>query len=384
ADRVFGSVFMWASLTALFVVFLVHLVRHLSQSKNKWVSDIAIVVISVVVSLLVAEGVVRGVGVEPWLSQSNRITVDPGGRLEQVHPSLGYSLIPGEFTVMLPRGYSFKATHLADGARITHPLATYGELPKKKEIWVFGCSFTYGWSLNDDETYPWLLQEQFPDYEVVNFGNLGYSTLHAMIGFEEALKKRDKPALVIYSYASFHDERNVFTRNRRKAVGPENKLGPFGQPYARLENGRLNYYRTEGVEYHPFPLQEQSALVHWIEQNYNAFEVASSNASAVTEEILTDFAHAARKNNVPFVVAGIDSESRKMLEFLRQKGIPTVDISVDLSQQQKYRNLPYDSHPNALANRIYAEKLGDYLRREILKTSEQVTVPVQASSSERQ
>jgi len=37
------------------------------------------------------------------------------------------------------------------------------------------------------KTFPWLLQERFPQYEVVNFGLNGYSTVQSLIQLREAL-----------------------------------------------------------------------------------------------------------------------------------------------------------------------------------------------------
>ena len=40
-----------------------------------------------------------------------------------------------------------------------------------------GCSFTFGWGVDDDHTWPWLLKENLPGYEVVNIGTNGYGKL---------------------------------------------------------------------------------------------------------------------------------------------------------------------------------------------------------------
>ena len=133
------------------------------------------------------------------------------------HPTLGYSHIAGKFTVTLGDGYSFKVTHLPNTLRITHPLNTYGQEDlQKEEIWIFGCSFTHGWSLNDQETYPWFIQQRFPEYEVINFGVSGYGTIHSLIQLNEALEKGRRPKIAVLTYGSLHDERNVFLRNPPK------------------------------------------------------------------------------------------------------------------------------------------------------------------------
>src|SRR5262245_52701697 len=116
------------------------------------------------------EVILRLRGFKPLQLQDPSIKVTPGGRFFQRHPTLGYSHIPGRYTVTLGTGYSFSVTHLPNTLRITHAIETYGGPEKREEIWIFGCSITHGWTLNDEDTYSWLLQERFPEYEIVNFG----------------------------------------------------------------------------------------------------------------------------------------------------------------------------------------------------------------------
>ncbi len=169
----------------------------------------------------------------------------------------------------LPPSYSFGVTHLSNTLRVTRPLEIYNLSDSKDEIWVFGCSVTHGWSLNDDETYPWLLQESLPCYKIVNFGVTGYGTLHSLIQFHEALLKRKKPKAVIIAYGFFHDRRNTFLRLRRKGLVPLNKLGPLVQPYARVnKRGELTWSMAT-AQFHAFPLMRYSALIHLIEKAYN-------------------------------------------------------------------------------------------------------------------
>lgn len=67
--------------------------------------------------------------------------------------------------------------------RLTHPLTAYPAGVAKPEIGIFGDSITYGWSVNDEETYRRLLQTGFADYEIVNFGADSYGTLRSLIHF---------------------------------------------------------------------------------------------------------------------------------------------------------------------------------------------------------
>lgn len=199
------------------------------------------------------ELILRLNGVRPWRKQEVHIQVNPGGTFFVKHPVFGYTHIPGKFVVTLATGYSFNVAHLPNTLRVTRPFDSYKEARQKEEIWIFGCSFTHGWSVNDEETYPWLLQERFPNYEVVNFGVSGYGTIQSLMQFKNELEMR-RPKVAVLAYGGFHDQRNTFLRSRRKIIAAWNKLGPLGQPEARLDgDSNLRYSISQG-EYSEFPL----------------------------------------------------------------------------------------------------------------------------------
>ena len=307
-----------------------------------------------------AELILRQRGIKPWRTDEVAIHVDPGGRFFRPDPALGYTHIPGHFIVTLGKDYSFSATNLPNTLRITHPLETYGESTRKKEIWIFGCSYTYGWSLNDDETYPWLLQTRLPQYEIVNFGVSGYGTIHSLIQFREALKTRT-PKAAILAYAGFHDVRNTFLRERQKDVAPWNKLGPLVQPYARLDrDGRLQYALAK-VEFSEFPLMRTLALAHFVEMKYDQYEDRFFRSHAVSEKLVLEMARLACDHGIRFIVANI-RDGQPMLDYARANAIPVVDISVDLNQPE---NRSPDGHPSAIADKRYADSLEAFLRGEL-------------------
>ncbi|WP_228056543.1 SGNH/GDSL hydrolase family protein [Microcoleus sp. LEGE 07076] len=317
-------------------------------------------------STTTAEIVLRVAGYKPWQIENVDVAVEPKGNFFTKDSELGYKHLPGKFKVTLNGNYSFNATHLNNSLRITHPLNTYNKSSTKPEIWIFGCSFTYGWSLNDSETYAWLLQQKLPAYEIVNFGVNGYGTLHSFIQFKAALKQRKKPKIAVIAYAKFHDRRNTLLRARSKQMSAWNKLGILLQPDARL-NGNNNFtYSMTKLEYHEWPLMRVSALVNLLEVNYNQFEEELYQSHEVSKAVIAEFNRVAEANNVKLVVAGINAGSAKMLEELSREGIATVDISVDLKVPGN-NNLPHDIHPSAVANRQYAEKLDNFLQGTVLK-----------------
>lgn len=306
--------------------------------------------------LVSAEVCLRWAGHKPWTNQAVSITAEPMGRLYERDPELGYKNIPGEHTVTLGTGYQFKITYGKDSLRITRPQNEHRS-PEfhKNAIWIFGCSFTHGWSLNDDETFAWILQENFPNCDVVNFATCGYGTIHSLLQFKEALKQRNPPKIAVLVYGTFHDERNTFSRGRRKQVAPWNKLGPLAQPYARVSGDGLEYHVEGDVVYNEFPLMRSSALSHFLEEKYNAWEQRSLRSREVSSRLIRDMAETARRNNIRFIVARIYG-GRWLEKAAAKDGFECVNINVDLTKPEN-TNLPHDNHPSAAAHKSYAESL---------------------------
>lgn len=316
-----------------------------------------------------AEIAARLKGFRPWTVKQAEIVVEPGGKFFAPHPTLGYTHLPGQFKVTLAGAYSYKATNLDNTLRVTHPLNTYHPVDHKREIWILGDSVTYGQSVNDEETYPWLLQERFPDYEIVNFGVMGYGTLHSLIQLREALQSGHKPQVAILAYASWHDVRNSFIRFRQKMLAPAAYLGPLNQPYARLtSDGKLDIF-MDTIAYREFPLMRYSAFVNAMEETYDRYEERHARSHEVTKVIIKEIFDLCRSNEIEFVVAGLtsDATTSDMFEYCQKEGMKTASIWVDLNIKEN-NNLPYDSHPSAVAHHQYAQKLESFLRTNVLKT----------------
>ena len=320
----------------------------------------------ILVVLFVAglELLVRAAGYQPWRTVADGLSVSPGGRLYVQDDVVGYTQLPGEYEVTLQTGYTFTVTHLPSGLRVTGPTANHRADDERDGVWVFGCSFTYGLTINDDETFPWLLQARFPSYQFSNFGVNGYGTVQGLVQFREALKE-GSPAVVVVAYAGFHDDRNTFSRSRRKFVAPWNRLGPMAMPQARLTSDGEAAYSWTRVRYTPFPFMRQSALVELAETVYNEIERGLLKSQQVSRAVVVDMRNLAREHGATLVVAGISEHPRTsgLLEYAAEHGIPAVDVSLDLADP-RYNNLPHDPHPSALANQEFATKLETYLRDE--------------------
>jgi len=340
--------------------------RKLPPRRKLLFTAVAFLLVAVLVGGL-AEIALRLQGVKPWQRLEVDFRVQPPESLYVKHPTLGYANRPGTFTITLGDGYSFSLSNLANSHRMTHPLPPYGAAGTRDEIWIFGCSLTYGWSLNDEETFPWLLQERFPQYEVVNFGVNGYGTVQSLIQLREALACGRVPRAVLLIFASFHEDRNIFSRNRRRAVIPSRSIGQLFHPYARLgPDGQLEYYLGE-ISFQEFPLMRYSSLISFLEQKYNKLEEKHYRMRQVTRALLLEFMHTAGKRQIPVVVAGFTSgrPTHDMLSLLAEKGIKTLDLGVDLNIREN-TNYPHDGHPGPRASRRCADRLEAFLRAQVL------------------
>lgn len=322
-----------------------------------------------VVAFFLAEGVVRLLGNRPYQNKAIRFSsVEPGGCLYRKHPTLGFAHFPGGFTITLDSGLRFQVTHGDDGLRVTRPEGSSLASVAPKEMWIFGCSFTYGLCLNDAETYPWLLQERFPNFEVVNFGVGGYGTIQSLIQLQETLAEgRKPPAVLIVAYASLHDMRNSYYRIWRKGLIPHVDLGEIFFPLASLDQeGNLQYAYVK-LGYTPLPFMDRFAFIHRLEAAYNNWEERSLKGQQVSKSILREISRICRDRKIVPVVAGLtgNQKTAEVLQYCRSQGMFATDISLDFTRPEN-NFLPHDGHPNAKANREYARRLGDYLQERVM------------------
>jgi tetratricopeptide (TPR) repeat protein len=329
-----------------------------------------------VVTSAAAEVAARLLGHTPFLVKNANIRVEPAGRLYRKHLTLGYAPIPGRQQICYDGKYRWYATHDALGHRITHPVAEIHS-PPRPQIWLFGCSYTHGYSLNDEASLAWRLQERLPQYEIVNFAAPGYSTLHSVIQLREALAAGPAPRAAVLLYAQFHDERNPFLRQRRKMVAPFNRLGPLTQPYAQLgADGALRVGMAESVYREP-PLLRHSALVNALDEWWNRGEANRTPVREISRRLLLEFAQVAKQRQVAACIAGIQpsTKTQVMLEACRQAGVATLDISFNYERDDNWN--PADRwHPSPRANEEMAERLELGLASQILFDDQQQRLAV--------
>lgn len=329
----------------------------MSPSKQSNMLTVGAIALSTLLLFAVSAEVAARFVSKPQKTAAADVSVVPGGHLFKKDASLGYTQLPGRFVVTLDKSLSFRLTHLSNGLRITRPLEQYQVSERRPEIWIFGCSFTHGWAVNDKETYSWLLQERLPEYDVVNFGTEGYGTVQSLLQLQQALSSGRRPKIAVLAYASFHDIRNSLTRQWRMLLASNNRLGEqISPPYARLDRRGALLIKRDEVLYQPLPLERYSALSRLLDSLFLRYEWHLLDSRKISRAVIREFASTAKNAGIPFVLAGIDPPSLPTLAAMRAEGIPTADISVDFDLKI-YNQLPIDVHPSPLAHQVLARKL---------------------------
>jgi hypothetical protein len=254
-------------------------------------------------------------------------------------------------------------TRIEDGHRITRPLPEDAIAPPRPQIWVFGCSFTFGTLLSDEETFPWIAQTHLPAYDVVNFGVPGYSTLQMLIRLEEALKGPVRPAIVVLTYATFHEQRNVCARGWRTAGSL-----PFPSPCTRPGAGDTLTRFMIDRDQPRLPWADHLAIVNTLESAINRLDELRFRASDVTERLIREFVSLCRREKIRVVIADVFEDGRglPMLQRFAGDGVPLLNIAPDY-KARGVTFAPYDPHPAPDGARWLGEHLASGLREQVLR-----------------
>lgn len=285
---------------------------------------------------------------------------------------LGFALQPGTFEVNINEGLNFSVTHTADSVRSSSNERTNPDLP---QIFLMGCSYTYGWGINDAETFAHLLQNQFPQYQLHNFAVPGFGTVQSYLQLLREVERGHVPALVIINYADFHDDRNALSSLYRKHLymGFERSNTSV---LAHFAESRIPYLAKQGSTfsiawdswrniYSNWRGREIFSMVNFLQDGrdritsqYMDTRTYSLHAFQMIRELCT-------RHDIRLLVSGLTQTdaTKNSLAHLARLQIEVLDISVDLSLAA-FNNAPFDSHPNAAAHNVFAEKLRIWIEEE--------------------
>jgi hypothetical protein len=189
----------------------------------------------------------------------------------------------------------------------------------------------------------------FPAWRVENHGVPGYGTAQNLIQLERETRW-NKAGLVTFCWIEHHLRRNVadFSWIERLSWSALSEGPGRRVPRATLDqNGAL---QMQSVRL-PRPDFSGIDFSDFAPDNYYLDLVCFRLFERANAIVIGCGGH--------FFITTLQGQlSTGLRKQLADHGIPVVDASLS---GDEYTCLPYDSHPNALANRIYAERIREYL-----------------------
>ena len=280
----------------------------------------------------------------------------------------------------------YDVTYTVESGRRRTPPAPTAPDPKGAPPVVIaaGCSFTFGHGLNDEDTWPWLLQQQLSGYEVLNAGVMGYGTDQALMAAERQIQLHPARA-VILGFGDFQIERN------RAPQGWLVSVYPFSKPLFALRSGQAEYLRQ--VRFWPGGVLGEYSnfferFVNTLANRANGIP-SHDQARELTLALIETYARRFQALGTRLAVAVLpyagdsgrqERQDREILSSrLKASGIPVMTVmlprasdgSIEIGQ---YMVSKIDRHPNRRYNQTLVQQLVPFLRNSSLLGSAQDTV----------
>lgn len=255
------------------------------------------------------------------------------------HPSLGWKLRPNSKIRVTFRDILQSTDDEGWRTVMNQPKTS------KNTVAFYGCSFTYGTSLSDSETFTSLIQESFPDHIILNRGIGGHGTVQNYIQFRSDVKN-GKVDTAVFCVISDHRYRNIGHPVRMKAhLSPKwYEIGVEHIPIVTLDrkcNTEITYISIW-----------QPSL---IKNDFKCFLPPDYYLDKATIEMFRTIGHFAKNHNIPYKIVLLDSIDPVFNKIIAEQVDDVVDISTPFNAEFTF--IPNDVHPNVKANKVFFERL---------------------------
>ena len=313
-----------------------------------------------------AELALRATGYAP-LSPQTRASILSTPQAYQKDSQLGWTLKPGphRFAPVSPQAPWTSATIESLGNRSTEPqpLGHSGQT-----ILFLGDSFTFGDGLNDNQTYPWLVQQALPRSRVLNFAVPGYGTCQALLELQNLSNKIDlRGAVIIYGFSQFQERRNLPDPRIAWEFASVSTNGEYYAPQCSLdERGALAV--TDAVTFTAPAVaftRRSAVLRRAMHSGLDAWgALMPQKARPVTFELLRQMREVAGKIGAAFYVLlqRFTTARDEYEQFLAGQKISAIDGSHP-GEDRPEMQLAGDRHPNAAMNAVFAERVLEELHK---------------------
>jgi hypothetical protein len=249
----------------------------------------------------------------------------------------------------------------------------------KNSILVLGDSFTFGFGVEDNQTYPYYLSEKLPDYNIINAGLTSGMSFDTEYVYLREHFKEIKPSLVIVQVYPGND----FSDIKSNEWIPENFDVPERVVTSFDVDSDGNLYTRRAIPLFKAGLflQRHSYLFNFLwrrRHSLEKFAMRNDLVDATTlqraEIIVKALSNFSAENNVPIVVVIIpitkDEQQRLMLEgtvhkfeeMLQKNNMPYTYLDSLFNYPAEQIHFKHDGHYNSFGNEIVADGISEYLR----------------------
>lgn len=269
---------------------------------------------------------------------------------------LGLRLNPGVYSLTLDSTIHFLVTHSESGTR-----KVVAPHDNSKKVAVFGCSFTYGYGVNDDKVFTNVLQKMHPEVCFTNYAVPGYGTIQSLLQLEK-LDKDAPPDYAILVYSAVHPERNALANSYRRAlkIGFSNSNNAVD---AIMKNAKIPFrgitskktlYSPWNELYSHWMGRDRFAIVHALQSTMEK-EIEVNDQIRITSELLIEFILLCENSSIVPIIVNLD-DREFMDKYVLKADKIVIDIDFDFTNPE-ITNLPYDSHPNSIGHEKIANKI---------------------------
>jgi hypothetical protein len=236
---------------------------------------------------------------------------------------------------------------------------------------LLGCSFTYGYGVNYEETFAAKIQSENDSVFVKNYAVPGYGTVQSLLQLPTILKEKSFSNVVL-CISSYHLMRNILSQEFRSnlRIGFANSSSEIEKsmkgarfPYVRDTSLHILYENWYEI-YKNLPLREYLASVNFIQNTRDRLKDEEINDVKITSRMIDEMNHLCRANGVKFMVVCLnDSEEMSIIEKSLNH-IPWLNVSFNFNSKS-LTLLPFDSHPNAKGHKYIQKKINPFLKKVI-------------------
>jgi hypothetical protein len=258
---------------------------------------------------------------------------------------------------------------VAGGTRLTSKVAHDGPA-----LIATGCSFMFGHGVKDEDTAPWILQEDLPQYRVINAAVMGYGTDQALLAAERQIERNPgRSAAVVLGFGDFQVERN------RSAQGWLVHVYPFSKPLYRVTPNGAEYQRQVRYWTGGALALHSDLFAHAINTFANRANGIASHEQAreLTADIIISFAKRFQAAGIRFAVVTMPylgdqgpaahADREFVVERLRASRIPVLEPEFPRGKDGGIEGRDFmvsriDRHPNGHYNAMLTAQILPFLR----------------------